>query len=125
MISNKATVISGSKAYGEDNIQSFLSPVHYNQDICIYNLLLSTQVSSSMTKASISLEAKKKIIYFFFIRTLLNNRYAFLDENKTNHTVQQDQPSRTTSFFTPINIHHLLRYIASALTLSCYFRLNP
>ncbi len=56
---DKATVISGSKAYGEDNIQSFLSPVHYNQDICIYNLLLSAQVSSSMTKASISLEAKK------------------------------------------------------------------
>lgn len=56
---DKATVISGSKAYGEDNIQSFLSPVHCNQDICIYNLLLSAQVSSSMTKASISLEAKK------------------------------------------------------------------
>lgn len=51
---DKATVISGSKAYGEDNIQSFLSPVHCNQDICIYNLLLSAQVSSSMTKASIS-----------------------------------------------------------------------
>ncbi len=55
----KATVISGSKAYDGDNIQSFLSPVHCNQDICIYNLLLSAQVSSSMTKASISLEAKK------------------------------------------------------------------
>lgn len=55
----KPTVISGSKAYDGDNIQSFLSPVHCNQDICIYNLLLSAQVSSSMTKASISLEAKK------------------------------------------------------------------
>lgn len=55
----KTTVISGSKAYDGDNIQSFLSPVHCNQDICIYNLLLSAQVSSSMTKASISLEAKK------------------------------------------------------------------
>ena len=54
----KTTVISGSKAYDGDNIQSFLSPVHCNQDICIYNLLLLSQASLSMTKTNRNLRIK-------------------------------------------------------------------
>ena len=48
-----------------------------------------------------------------------------MDENKTNRTARQEQPRRTTCFSRSLTSIIFQRHIASALTLSCYFRLNP